>query len=180
MAIGALAMDDIAQGNSLGTLIVFSAIAVTILAIMIANLRTRLRSVPETAAILAQQFALAHNEAVASETAIAQSQQAIADLERELSRQQAAAEEKRQRLSDARNRVPSLVHVLDQIIQQSHQPWLVPIRLEGATPADGDWIHGRRYLVHGEDVENARRRIEVRFPPREGYRAAEPQPFKVV
>ena len=173
-------MGDIVQGNSLGTLIVFATIAVTILLVMIANLRTHLRSVPETAEILAQQFALAHNEAVASEGAIARHQKAIADLERRLSQQEAACEEKRQRLNDARNRVPSLVHVLDQIIQTSHQPWLIPIRLEGATEADGDWIHGRRYLVYGEDVENARRRIEVRFPPREGYRAAEPQPFKVV
>jgi hypothetical protein len=173
-------MGDIVQGNSLGTLIVFATIAVTILLVMIANLRTHLRSVPETAGILAQQFALAHNEAVAGEAAIARHQKAIADMERRLSQQEAACEEKRQRLNDARNRVPSLVHVLDQIIQSSHQPWLIPIRLEGATEADGDWIHGRRYLVYGEDVENARRRIEVRFPPREGYRAAEPQPFKVV
>jgi hypothetical protein len=173
-------MEDIVQGNSLGTLIVFATIAVTILLVMVANLRTHLRSVPETAEILAQQFALAHNDALASEATIARHQKAIADMERRLSQQEAACEEKRQRLNDARNRVPSLVHVLDQIIQTSHQPWLIPIRLEGATEADGDWIHGRRYLVYGEDVENARRRIEVRFPPREGYRAAEPQPFKVV
>jgi hypothetical protein len=172
-------MEDFAQGNSFGSLIVFTIIAVTILAIMLANLRTQLRSVPETALILTQQFALAHNEAVISETAIAQSEAAIADLERQLSEQQATFEERRQRLNDARNRTPSLVYVLDQIIQMSHQPWLVPVRLEGATEADGDWIHGRRYLVHGEDVENARRRIEVRYPAREGYRAAEPQPFKV-
>ncbi|HLZ64855.1 MAG TPA: hypothetical protein VKQ29_01430 [Aliidongia sp.] len=172
-------MEGIVQGNSLGTLIVFATIAVTVLVVMVANLRTRLRSVPETAEILAQQFALAHNEAVANETAIAQSERAIGNLERQLSQLEAAAEEKRQRLSDARNRIPSLVHVLDQIIQQSHQPWLIPVRLEGATEADGDWIHGRRYLVYGEDIENARRRIEVRFPQREGYRAAEPQPFKV-
>lgn len=172
-------MADFAQGSSFGTLIVFTIIAVTIFLVMLANLRTRLRSVPETAGILAQQFALAHNEATISEAAIAQSEQAIADLERRLSEQQATFEERRQRLDDARNRVPSLVHVLDQIIQTSHQPWLVPVRLEGATDADGDWIHGRRYLVYGEDVENARRRIDVRYPAREGYRAAEPQPFKV-
>ena len=173
-------MDDLVQGNTFGTLIVFTIIAVTILMVMVSNMRTRLRSVPETAEILNQQFSLAHNEAVISETAIAQSQKTIADLERQLAEQQASFEERRQRLSDARNRVPSLVHVLDQIIQQTHQPWLVPVRLEGATETDGDWVHGRRYLVYGEDVENARRRIEVRFPAREGYRAAEPQPFKVI
>jgi len=173
-------MEDFIQGSSFGTLIVFTAIAITILIVMISNMRTRLRSVPETAEILAQQFALAHNEAILSETAIAQSDKVIADLERQLSEQTGAVEERRQRLSDARNRIPSLIYVLDQIIQLSHQPWLVPVRLEGATPTDGDWIHGRRYLVYGEDVENARRRIEVRYPVREGYRAAEPQEFKVI
>jgi sensor c-di-GMP phosphodiesterase-like protein len=172
-------MEEFSQGSSFGTLIVFTVIAATILLVMIANMRTRLRSVPETAEILAQQFAFAHNEATSSETAIAQNEKAIADLERQLSEQMATVEERRQRLSDARNRIPSLVYVLDQIIQLSHQPWLVPVRLEGAAATDGDWINGRRYLVYGEDIENARRRIEVRYPAREGYRAAEPQPFKV-
>jgi len=173
-------MEDLAQGSSFGSLIVFTIIAVTILVVMISNLQTRLRSVPETAEILAQQFALAHNEATINETTIIQHEKSIADMERQLSEQQAAFDERRQRLNDARNRIPSLVHVLDQIIQMSHQPWLVPVRLEGATDADGDWVHGRRYLVYGEDVENARRRIEVRYPAREGYRAAEPQPFKII
>lgn len=173
-------MEDLVQGNFLGSLIVFTLIAVTILLVMVANMRTRLRSVPETAEILAQQFALAHNEGVISETAIAQSEKAIADLERHLSEQTGAVEERRQRLSDARNRIPSLIYVLDQIIQLSHQPWLVPIRLEGATATEGDWLQGRRYLVYGEDIENARRRIEVRYPSREGYRAAEPQEFRVI
>jgi chromosome segregation ATPase len=172
-------MENLAQSSSFGSLIVFAIIAVTILVVMVANLQTRLRSVPETAEILAQQFALAHNEATLSESAILQHEKTIAELERELSEQQAAFDERRQRLNDARNRIPSLVHVLDQIIQMSHQPWLVPVRLEGATEADGDWVHGRRYLVYGEDVENARRRIEVRYPAREGYRAADPQPFKL-
>ncbi len=172
-------MEDVVQGSTFGTLIVFTAIAITVLVVMIANMRTRLRSVPETAEILAQQFALAHNEAIASEATIAQIEKTIADLERHLSEQTGAIEERRQRLSDARNRVPSLIYVLDQIIQITHQPWLVPVRLEGATPTDGDWIHGRRYLVYGEDVDNAKRRIEVRYPAREGYRAAEPQEFRV-
>jgi hypothetical protein len=173
-------MESLAQGNSLGTLIVFTAIAMTVLAVMVGTMRTRLRSVPETAEILAQQFALAHNEAVLHQGSIEQNEKTIAELEQKLSQQEAALEEKRQRLNDARNRVPSLVYVLDQIIQSSHQPWLVPMRLEGATAADGDWVHGRRYLVYGEDEANARRRIEVRYPAREGYRVADPQPFKVI
>lgn len=172
-------IQDLISGNSFGTLIVFTIIAVIVLMVMVENLRTRLRSVPEQAEILTQQYALAHNESVVSEAAITRDQQLIADLERQLAQHEAALEEKRQRLSDARNRIPSLVYVLDQIIQLTHQPWLVPVRLEGATAKDGDWASGRRYLVYGEDIENARRRIEVRFPAREGYRAAEPQPFEV-
>src|SRR5271170_2211130 len=125
-------MEDVVQGSSFGSLIVFTAITVTILLVMIANMRTRLRSVPETAEILAQQFALAHNEVTLSQTTIAQSERLIADLERQLSEATATVEERRQRLSDARNRIPSVVYVLDQIIQLSHQPWLVPVRLEGA------------------------------------------------
>jgi len=173
-------MEEFGQANLFGTLIVFTVIAVTVLVVMIANLRTRLSSVPKTAEILAQQFALAHNETTLSETLILQHETAIAELEHQLSEQQAAFDERRQRLNDARNRVPSLVYVLDQIIQTSHKPWLVPVRLEGATEADGDWVQGRRYLVYGEDIENVRRRIEVRYPAREGYRAAEPQPFKLI
>ena len=172
-------IQDLISGNSFGTLIVFTVIAVIICMVLVENLRTHLRSVPEQAEILTQQFALAHNELIASEVAIARDERIIADLERQLAQHEAAVEEKRQRLDDARNRVPSLVYVLDQIIQLTHQPWLVPVRLEGATAKDGDWATGRRYLVYGEDIENARRRIEVRFPAREGYRAAEPQPFEV-
>jgi hypothetical protein len=173
-------MEAFGQGSSFGTLIVFTIIAVTVLVVMVSNLQTRLSSVPKTAEILAQQFALAHNEAILIQTVIRQHETAIAELERQLSEQQAAFDERRQRLNDARNRIPSLVYVLDQIIQLTHQPWLVPVRLEGATEADGDWVQGRRYLVYGEDIENVRRRIEVRFPAREGYRAAEPQPFKLI
>ncbi len=173
-------MEDIVAGSAFGTLIVFTALAALVLMVLIENLRTRLRSIPNQAEILAQQYALAHGDATASEAAIDRDARAIADLEGQLQRQQAAFEEKRQRLNDARNRVPSIVYVLDQIIQLTHKPWLVPIGLDGATAADGDWVNGRRYLVYGEDIENARRRIEVRFPSREGYRAAEPQPFDVV
>jgi hypothetical protein len=173
-------IEDFVSGSSLGAVIVFTFIALIILAVLVENLRTRLRSVPEQAEILAQQFALAHNESIANEAAIARDGRIIADLERQLAQQQAALDERRQRLSDARQRVPSLVYVLDQIIQPTHRPWLVPVRLEGATAEDGDWVNGRRYLVHGEDIENARRRVEVRFPVREGYRAADPQPFEIV
>lgn len=173
-------MEDLVQGNSFGALIVFTFIAVTILLVMIANMRTHLRSVPETAEILAQQFALAHNEAIVHQAAIAESEQALKALDRDLAQAQAFLDERRQRLADVRNRVPSEIHVLDQIIQQTHQPWLIPVWLEGATEQDGDWVHGRRYLVYGEDEENASRRIEVRYPPREGYRAAAPEPFKLV
>jgi chromosome segregation ATPase len=173
-------MEDIVAGSTFGTLIVFTIVAIIVLMVLLENLRTRLRSIPNQAEILAQQFALAHGEATASEAVIGRDERIVADLERQLERLQAALEEKRQRLTDARNRVPSLVYVLDQIIQLSHKPWLVPLRLEGATAEDGDWLNGRRYLVYGEDVENARRRIEVRFPAREGYRAAEPQPFDVI
>ena len=173
-------MQDAMSGSTFGTLLVFSVITVTIFFVMVANMRTHLRSVPETAAILEQQFALANNELITHQASIADAERAIGELDRQVAQQQAALDERRQRLADARNRVPSLVFVLDQIIQQSHVPFLIPIMLEGATAADGDWINGRRYLVYGDDEANALRRIEARYSQREGYRCAPPEPFKVI
>ncbi|GGF13058.1 hypothetical protein GCM10011611_18460 [Aliidongia dinghuensis] len=172
-------MQDLVSASTFGTLLVFAIVAVIILMVVAENLRVRLRSIPEQAEILAQQFATAHNDAKANEASIDRDERMIAQLEQQLARLEAALEEKRQRLVDARNRVPSVVYVLDQIIQPTHRPWLVPIRLDGAAAEDGDWLSGRRYLVYGEDVENARRRVEVRFPQREGYRAAMPEPFEL-
>jgi hypothetical protein len=44
-------------------------------------------------------------------------------------------------------------------------------------PAQAEWAAGRRFIVYGEDAANARRRIETRFPPAQGYRAGDPQHY---
>jgi hypothetical protein len=168
------------SSDLIGTLIVFDLVLLTLLGVAVETLRIRLRAVPDTAALLAQQLASTTLELATLKTASARDTQRVADLEAKVEGIETALQDAKQRLQDARQRVPTTVYVLDQIIQPSHRPWLVAVRRGDPSQAPAgapasDWSQGRRFLVFGDDAANARRRIAVRFPPAQGYRAADPQ-----
>jgi hypothetical protein len=167
-----------------GTLLVFDLILVTLLVVSAETLRIRLFSVPETAEVLTQQLQNAARDTEKMRLANSQSERALAEIETKIEERGGLLAEAQQRLQDARNRAPSTVIVLEQLIHPSHLPWLVTVRRgEPAQAPPGspqaEWAAGRRYIVYGEDAANARRRIEARFPPSQGYRASEPQNFTV-
>lgn len=172
----------IGNNDLLGTLIVFDLILVVLLAVAAETLRIRLGAVPEQAGLLTQQLQNTARDTEKMRLANAQSERALAELTTKIEERRGLLAEAQQRLDDGRTRLPTTVIVLEQLIQPSHQPWLVTVRrgdpaqAPAGSPA-AEWAAGRRYIVYGDDAANARRRIEARFPPVQGYRASEPQRF---
>jgi hypothetical protein len=170
------------DNDLLGTLIVFDLILVTLLVVAVEMLRIRLTSVPEQAGILNQQLQNAARDTEKMRLANGASERTLAELATQIEERGGLLAEAQQRLQDGRSRAPATVIVLEQLIHPSHLPWLVTVRrgdpAQAGTPGlPGEWAAGRRYIVYGEDAANARRRIEARFPPSQGYRATEPQRF---
>jgi len=172
----------VGDNDLLGTLIVFDLILVTLLVVAAETLRIRLGAVPDTAGLLHQQLQNAARDTEKMRLANAQSERVLADLAAQIEERGGLLAEAQQRLEAGRGRRPTTVIVLEQLIHPSHQPWLVTVRRgdPGQAPAGSlmaEWAAGRRYIVYGDDAANARRRIEARFPPSQGYRATEPQRF---
>jgi hypothetical protein len=172
----------VGDNDLIGTLIVFDLILVILLVVAAETLRIRLGSVPETAELLTQQLHNAARETEKLRLSNAQSDRVLADLEAQIEERGGVLAETQQRLSDARSRVPTTVIVLEQLIHPTHQPWMITVRRGDPAQAPpgsllAEWAAGRRYIVYGEDAANARRRIEARFPPSQGYRASEPARF---
>jgi hypothetical protein len=171
-----------AENDVIGTLIVFDLVLVTMLVVAAETLRIRLSSVPDQANLLTQQLQTALRDAEKLRLANAQSEHVLGELAGKIEERGALLEEVQQRLQDGKSRAPISAVVLEQLIQPSHQPWLTTVRRgerSQAHPgtAQAEWAAGRRFIVYGEDATYARRRIEARFPPAQGYRASDPQRF---
>ena len=170
------------DNDLIGTLIVFDLILVTLLVVVAETLRIRLVSVPDQAGLLNQQLQNAARDTEKMRLVNGQSERVLAELATKIEERGGLLAEAQQRLQDGRSRLPTTVIVLEQLIQASHQAWLVTVRRGDPAQApagtlQAEWAAGRRYIVYGEDAANARRRIEARFPPSQGYRASEPQRF---
>ncbi len=165
-----------------GLLLVASAVFGVICLIVFEGVRTRLRSIPEQAHLLNQQIAAINMENQTADLVKAKAEQMLEEISTEVEETETNLLEARQALHEIRNRLPTVVYVLDQIIQQSHKPWLVIVRngsAEGTKPGtvEGEWARGRRTLVFAENAGNVRRRIQARYPAAQGYHLNEPQSF---
>jgi hypothetical protein len=172
----------IGDNDLLGTLIVFDLILVTVLVVAAETLRIRLGAVPEQAGLLSQQLQNTARDTEKMRLTNAQSERVLAELGAKIEERGGLLTEAQQRLEDGRGRLPTTVFVLEQLIHPSHQPWLTTVRRGDPAQAPAgsllaEWAAGRRYIVYGDHAANARRRIEARFPPSQGYRASEPQRF---
>jgi hypothetical protein len=170
------------SNDALGTLIVFDLILVTLLVVAAETLRIRLSAVPDQADLLGQQLQNAVRETEKLRLSNAQAERVTAELSTKIDERGAVLLEGQQRLQEARDRAPATVYILEQLIQAAHLPWLITVRRGDpsqapAATAQAEWAAGRRFIVYGEDAANARRRIEARFPPSQGYRAGDPQRF---
>lgn len=172
----------VGDNDLIGTLIVFDLILVTLLVVAAETLRIRLGVVPEQAGLLTQQLQNAARDTEKLRLANAQSERVLAELGTQIEERGGLLAEVQQRLEDGRSRLPTTVIVLEQLIHPSHQPWLITVRRGDPARAPSgsllaEWAAGRRYIVYGDDAANARRRIEARFPPSQGYHASDPQRF---
>ncbi len=160
--------------NLLGTLIVFDLIVVSVAFVTIQTLRIRLGSVPDTIRIMNQQIEIARRDIEAMSMQSEAKKAKKIEIDHLIEKRQGELADKRVRLTATQNRLPLTITVLDQLIQSTHQPWMVIVR-KGYDEVDPD--SGQRYLVCGDDAANARRRIEARFPAAQGYRISEPVLF---
>ena len=165
------------------TLLVFGVIFYIAGYVAFYGLRTRLASVPNQAAILQQQIAALTAEAGSGQAVRLRTEEELAQLRQGIDRSTTRLLEARQMLHEMQNRLPTVVYVLDQIIQSSYSPWVTSVRwdhlpkgLSEATAAE--MRRGRRVLVFADNAANVRRRIEARFPPGQGYHMGEPAPFE--
>jgi hypothetical protein len=166
----------------IGPLLVAAAVFGIVSLVVFEGLKTRLRSIPAQAQILRQQIASIHAENDAASSVKARAEQELEEIAAERDKVETSLLEARKRVHEIRNRLPAIIYVLDQIIQSSYQPWVVIVRngaVDGTKPGTiaAEWAHGRRTLVFADNAANVRRRIQVRYPPAQGYHTSEPQTF---
>ena len=172
-------MDDVELQS---TLLVFGLIFYLGAYVAFQTLRARLSTVPHQAAALQQQIAAMTAETTAGAATKLRVEAQLEELRQQVDRETTKLLEAKQSLHELQHRLPTVVYVLDQIIQSSYTPFVITVRW--AYPPDGvpaaisaEMLRGRRVLVFADSPANVRRRIDARFPPRQGYHTGEPVPF---
>jgi hypothetical protein len=173
-----------ASADTIGTLIILDLILVTLLVVAVETLRLRLAAVPTQAEMLTQQYQIAVRDTEKLRLTNGQAERVLAELAAKIEERGAVLADVQQRLQNAKNRLPTSVCVLEQLIHPSQAPFLVTVRRGDPAQApagslQAEWANGRRFIVYGDDIANARRRIEARFPPPQAYRVGDPQPFEM-
>lgn len=172
-------MDDIELQS---TLLVFGLVFYLAAYVAFQSLRARLSAVPHHAAALQQQIATLTAEANAVEATKLRAEEELQTLRDEVDRSKTKLFETKQALHEMQHRLPTMVYVLDQIIQSSYTPFLITVRRDyvpDGVPRDigAEMLRGRRVLVFADNPGNVRRRVEARFPPGQSYHTGEPTPF---
>jgi hypothetical protein len=172
-------MNDVALQS---TLLVFGVTFYLAAYVAFQALRARLATVPQQAAALRQQIEMLAAEADNSQQSQLRAAEEHAQLTLEIDKLTSRRLLAEQTLHEMQNRLPTIIYVLDQIIQPSYTSWVISVRWE--YPAKGvpdavaeEMRRGRRILVFADNVANVRRRIEARFPPSHGHHLGEPVPF---
>jgi hypothetical protein len=170
--------------ETIGTLIVFDLLFLTLLTVAAQSLRIRLAAIPEEAELMARQLQGAAQDAERLRLSNAEAEQVLAALEPKIAGCNARLLAAQQRLKEVRLRTATPIYVIEQLIQPTHCAWLVIIRRGDPAEAKesghlAEWAAGRRFVVHSDDVAGAKRRIEARFPAAKGYRTTVPQRFTI-
>jgi hypothetical protein len=174
-------MDDSALQS---TLLVFGLILYLVCYVAFQGLRARLSTVPHQALALQQQISSLTAEASAAEMSRLKIEEELEELRQENDRTKTRLLEAKQAFHEAQHRLPTVVYVLDQIIQASYTPWVITVRWD--YPPKGvagviaaEMLRGRRVLVFADNAGNVRRRVEARFPAGQGYHIGEPAVFEL-
>jgi hypothetical protein len=174
-------MDDV---DIQSTLLVLGVIFYLICYVAFQALRARLSTVPHAAAALQQQIAALTVEASTVQMSQIRGEEEVEERRQEVDRTKTRLLEAKQIMHETQNRLPTIVYVLDQIIQSSYSPWVITVRWDFPPkgvpePIAAEMLRGRRVLVFADNAPNVRRRIEARFPPGQGYHVGEPAPFEL-
>jgi hypothetical protein len=164
------------------TLFVFGVTFYLVAYVAFQALRARLATVPRQAAALQQQIETLAAEAGNSQQGQLRAGEEHAQLSLEIESMTTRRLLAEQTLHELQNRLPTIIYVLDQIIQPSYTSWMISVRWEyppkGVPEAVAEEMRrGRRILVFADNVANVRRRIEARFPPTHGHHLGEPVPY---
>lgn len=174
-------MDDVQLQS---TLLVFGIVFYIGGYIAFQGLRARLATVPNQALVLQQQIMALSAEAGQGQMTQLRAEEEVQALREEADRVKTKLLEAQQLVHETEHRLPSVVYVLDQIMQSSYTPWLITVRWDyppkGAPAAiAAEMLRGRRVLVFADNAPNVRRRIEARFPPGQGYHIGDPVAFEL-
>jgi hypothetical protein len=166
------------------TLLVFGLALYVVCYVVFQTLRAKLSTVPHQALALQQQIAALNAETSGGETARLKTEEELAALRQESDRTKTRLLEVKQSLHEMQHRLPTVVYVLDQIIQSSYTPWVINVRWDyppkGVSSAiAAEMLRGRRILVFADNASNVRRRVEARFPAGQGYHIGEPGGFEL-
>jgi hypothetical protein len=174
-------MDDTALQS---TLLVFGLILYVVCYVAFEALRAKLGTVPHQALALQQQIAALNAETSAGEMTRLKTEQELEDLRQEHDRTKTRLLELKQTHHEMQHRLPTVVYVLDQIMQSSYTPWVITVRWDYppkgvSAPIAAEMLRGRRILVFADNAPNVRRRLEARFPAGQGYHIGEPGAFEL-
>lgn len=166
------------------TLLVFGVVFYIGAYIAFQGLRARLATVPNQALALQQQIMALTAEASSVQMTQLRAEEEVHARRDEAERTKTKLLEAQQLLHEMEHRLPSVVYVLDQIVQSSYTPWLITVRWDfppKGAPAEiaAEMLRGRRVLVFADNAPNVRRRVEARFPPGQGYHIGDAVPFEL-
>ena len=166
------------------TLLVFGLILYVVCYVAFQALRARLSTVPHQALALQQQINALTAEASAGQMSQLKTEEELAGLREESDRTKTKLLELKQTQHEMQHRLPTVVYVLDQIIQSSYTPWVITVRWDYppkgvAAAIAAEMLRGRRVLVFADNAPNVRRRVEARFPGGQGYHIGEPVAFEL-
>ena len=166
------------------TLLVFGIIFYIGAYVAFQALRARLSTVPNQALALQQQVMALTAEAGQGQMTQLRAEEEVQAMREDADRVKTKLLEAQQLLHEMEHRLPSVIYVLDQIVQTSYTPWMISVRWDfppKGAPAEiaAEMQRGRRVLVFADNAPNVRRRIEARFPPGQGYHIGDAAAFEL-
>ena len=161
-----------------GCLIVATIIAGLILAIVAESLRGRVGAVGPYCKVIERQIETVRLEIAAFTAAHKRLAALIDEGHIKLRERRNVLANLQHQLDEANKRRPVPVYITDQTIQATYRAWMVVLQRAGQLSAAGDGSPWERHiLVFGENAAGVARRLEVRYPPSQGYRLGVPVPF---
>lgn len=162
----------------IGIVIVATIVSGLVLAIVAESLRGRIGAVGPYCKVIQRQAETVRQETAAFTTAHKRLSVLIEEGHAKLRQRRNVLGDLQHQLDEANKRRPVPVYITDQTIQSTYRAWMVVLQRVGQLSSAGDGSPWERHiLVFGENAAGVARRLEVRYPPAQGYRIGMPVPF---